>query len=191
MLCDRTSGLYRGCCVTWRQDYRGCSMTWHQDHTGDALLHDVKTIQGTLCDMTSRLYRGCSMTRNQDHTGDALWHDVKTIQGMLHDMTSRPCRGRSTKWHCCHTALTSFYAFRHLVQLLPQKIDHCPLLFFGANGIGVSVFMAQNSWQSWTAKVTPAAQWWERSRPDVSCVSSCPTSSIANCKTCTYIADNF
>jgi hypothetical protein len=25
-------------------------------------------------------------------------------------------------------------------------MDHCPLLFFGANEIGVSVFMAQNSW---------------------------------------------
>jgi hypothetical protein len=41
----------------------------------------------------------------------------------------------------------------------PQKMDHCPLLFFGANEIGVSMFMAQNSRQKWTIKVTPAPQW--------------------------------
>jgi len=31
------------------------------------------------------------------------------------------------------------------------------------------MFMAQNSWQKWTANVTPAPQWYERSRPCVSC----------------------
>jgi hypothetical protein len=34
-----------------------------------------------------------------------------------------------------HTALT-FYAFLHLVHLEPTKMDHCPLLFFGANETG-------------------------------------------------------
>jgi hypothetical protein len=33
--------------------------------------------------------------------------------------------------------LTSFYAFRHLAHLQPTKLDHCPLLFFGANEIGI------------------------------------------------------
>jgi hypothetical protein len=35
-----------------------------------------------------------------------------------------------------HTALISFYAFRQLVHLQPTKMNHCPLLFFGANEIG-------------------------------------------------------
>jgi hypothetical protein len=60
--------------------------------------------------------------------------------------------------HCSHTALT-FYAFWHLVHLQPTKMDHCPLLFFGANEIGVSMFVSQNSWHKWTIKVTPAPQW--------------------------------
>jgi hypothetical protein len=46
----------------------------------------------------------------------------------------------------------------------------------------------KNSWHKWTIKVTPAPQ--ERSRP-YTCILSCPASSIANCKTCTYSADNF
>jgi hypothetical protein len=41
--------------------------------------------------------------------------------------------------------MTSFYAFWDLINLQPTKMDHCPLLFFGANEIGVSMFMAQNS----------------------------------------------
>jgi hypothetical protein len=32
-----------------------------------------------------------------------------------------------------HTALTSFSAFQHLVHLQTTKMDHCSLLFFGAN----------------------------------------------------------
>jgi hypothetical protein len=35
-----------------------------------------------------------------------------------------------------HTALTSFYAFCHLKNLQPTKMDHYHLLFFGANEIG-------------------------------------------------------
>jgi len=39
-------------------------------------------------------------------------------------------------------------------------MDHCPLLFFGANEIGsVHVNAKKNSWQKWTIKVTPAIKW--------------------------------
>jgi len=84
---------------------------------------------------------------------------------------------------------TDIYAFRHPVHLQPTKMDHCPLLFFGANKIGSVHVYGKKTHDKWTIKVTPAPQWQE-SRPCVFCHAQ-PASSTANCKASTYSADNF
>jgi hypothetical protein len=88
-----------------------------------------------------------------------------------------------------HAALTSFYAFRHLVNIQPTKMDHCPLLFFGANEIRIvhvngKKLMTEMDYQGRTCTTMVEDE-------ETVCSLSCPTSSIANCKTCIYSADNF
>jgi hypothetical protein len=38
-------------------------------------------------------------------------------------------------------------------------MDHCPLLFFGANEIGSVKVYGKKFIQKWTIKVTPAPKW--------------------------------
>jgi len=68
-------------------------------------------------------------------------------------------------------------------------MDHCPLLFFGANETGsVHVYgtnlMTEMDYQGHTCTTIIEEE-------QTMCILSCPTSRIANCKTCTYGADNF
>jgi hypothetical protein len=68
-------------------------------------------------------------------------------------------------------------------------MDHCPLLFFGANEIkSVHVYgkklVTEMDYQGHTCTTMVGEEY-------TMYMLSCPTSSIANCKTCTYSADNF
>jgi hypothetical protein len=68
-------------------------------------------------------------------------------------------------------------------------MDHCPLLFFGANEIwSVHVYgkklVIEMDYQGHTCTTMVGDE-------QTMCILSCPTSSIAICKTCTYSVDNF
>jgi hypothetical protein len=63
-------------------------------------------------------------------------------------------------------------------------MDHCPLFFFGANEIGSNhiygkKLMREINYQGHTCTTMVGEE-------QTMCILSCPTGSIANCKTCTY-----
>jgi hypothetical protein len=86
--------------------------------------------------------------------------------------TSHACTASDTTLFCSHTPLTSYYTFKHLVQLQPltKQITTCSSVQMTSS---MSMFTAQNLWHKCTIKVRPAPQCQYRNRqrktPHTSC----------------------
>ena len=118
-----------------------------QDHAIDSF--HVCIINGCgLAPSSSPMLNACATIFEplDPFTDNPLWQDTAPILHWYHSMHFGTCG-----------------------HLQPTEMDHFPLLFFGTNEIGVSIFMAQNLWQKWSIKVTPTPQWYERCRPCASC----------------------